>query len=382
MNTILSQRQLFSIPDDIAYFNCAYNSPLLNESVKRLQRGVAAKSHPWERTADDFFNDAESIRVLSAAIFKGDSDGFAVVPSTSYGISTAARALEPTLQCNDKILLIEEAFPSNYYPWARTAHETDSKIITVSTPTSGDWTTAILNKLETGVKVVALPNCHWTNGAYIDLIAIGAACRSLGSAFIVDATQSLGAMPFIIDEIKPDFMVASGYKWLLCPYGFSLLYVSEQWRTSRPLEETWIARDNARDFSSLVNYSDNYMPGARRFEAGEKCAPTILPGAIAALEQIKAWKVDQIASALSGITTRISSFMESLGFVLPPSPLRSPHMFGAKLPEWYKGNLVAELRKRGVYVSQRGNSVRFSPHVFISETDMQRLFESLKQIFA
>jgi hypothetical protein len=27
-----SQRHLFNIPDDIAYFNCAYNSPQMNES--------------------------------------------------------------------------------------------------------------------------------------------------------------------------------------------------------------------------------------------------------------------------------------------------------------------------------------------------------------
>ena len=46
MKTLNSQRNLFDIPKEIAYFNCAYNSPQLNESKRRLQIGVDSKSHP------------------------------------------------------------------------------------------------------------------------------------------------------------------------------------------------------------------------------------------------------------------------------------------------------------------------------------------------
>ena len=76
------------------------------------------------------------------------------------------------------------------------------------------------------------------NGAYIDLHAISKACRAAGSIQVLDATQTLGAMPFHVRDIRPDFLVAAGYKRLLCPYGFALLYVSERWRDARPLEET------------------------------------------------------------------------------------------------------------------------------------------------
>ena len=105
-------------------------------------------------------------------------------------------------------------------------------------------------------------------------------------------------MPFSVDEVQPDFMIAAGYKWMLSPYGFGLMYVAKEWQSSRPLEETWVARKNADDFAGLVEYNDEYMEGARRFEVGEKGTPTILPGAIAALEQIAAWKIDRIAATL------------------------------------------------------------------------------------
>ena len=377
MPLIPSQRHLFDIPDDIAYFNCAYNSPQLNESQSRLLAGVRSKSHPWERTAQNFFDDAETIRRLAADIFGGDAVGYAVVPAASYGVSTAARAVEPHLHAGDRILVIAEEFPSVVLPLRRTARVSGATLFTVPTPADGDWTRAILDSMDASVKLVAVSSCHWTNGAYIDLHAIGNACRKAGSILVVDATQTLGAMPFSIDEVQPDFLVAAGYKWLLCPYGFSLLYVAPRWRDARPLEESWLARDNAEDFTALVKYSDTYMPGARRFDVGEKCTATILPGAIAALEQIKAWGVENIAASLADINNRIAAQLALLGCRLPDDAQRCPHMFGAQLPPSYSGNLVAELKAQNIYISQRGNALRFAPHLHVSEHDMDRLLASL-----
>lgn len=380
MDLLRTQRHLFDVPKEIAYFNCAYNSPQLNEARAKLHIGVDSKSHPWERTAKDFFDDAEKIRKLSSSIFQGDSDGFAVIPAASYGLSTAARAIEPHLQRGDKILVISEEFPSNVLPWRRTAQETGAEITTVPYPDDGNWTHSILNYIGKGVKVVAVSTCHWTNGAYIDLVPIAKACRDNNIFLVVDATQTLGAIPFSMESIQPDFLVAAGYKWLLCPYGFSLLYVSERCRNSRPLEETWLARDNAENFSSLVNYSDVYMSGARRFDVGEKCTATILPGAVAALEQIEEWGVASISNSLSHINKEIALRLEQLGFKLPEESLRCPHMFGAILPKHYEGNLVAELLSKKIYISQRGNALRFAPHLHINENDVERLLEALEKL--
>jgi selenocysteine lyase/cysteine desulfurase len=381
MTIIPSQRILFDIPNEIAYFNCAYNSPQLNQARKRLLAGVDSKSHPWERSVASFFDDAETIRRLSADIFGGDASGYAVVPAASYGMSTAARAIEPHLQTGDKIMVIAEEFPSNVLPWQRTAQETGAVLITVPTPAHGTWTQAILDKIDTGLKVVAISPCHWTNGAFIDLVTLGKACREAGVILVVDATQTLGAVPFSMEEVKPDFLVAAGYKWLLCPYGFGLLYVAEQWRNARPLEETWLARDNAEDFTALVKYSATYMPGARRFDVGEKCTATILPGAIAALEQIKEWRVERIAESLAKINERIARHLAQLGFQLPDASVRCPHMFGAQLPDGYTANLVAELKTENIFISQRGNAVRFAPHLHINDHDIARLLNTLTTYF-
>lgn len=376
MPLVPSQRSLFDIPPGIAYFNTAYNAPLLNASRARLIAGASAKSHPWDRKAPDFFADAERLRTLAAALFGGDVDGYAIVPAASYGVSAAARAIEPTLKPGDRIVLLDEEFPSNVLPWQRVARETGAIITTVPTPADGDWTTAVLDVLAGGARVAALPHCHWTNGARLDLPAIARACRTAGVTLVLDLTQSLGAMPFDLDAVQPDFFVAAGYKWLLCPYGVGLMFVGERWRDARPLEETWLKRSNAEDFAGLVRYSDRYMPGARRFDVGETCIAT-LPGAIAALEQLQAWGIETVAESLAAVNGRVQTRLEALGFDLLPASARCPHLFGAQLPRGAAPNFVDALRQRHVFVSQRGSSVRFAPHLHITDADVEQLFQAI-----
>ena len=378
MPLLASQRHLFDVPDDVAFFNSATNSPLLNASRDRLLAAARSKSHPWNRTPPDFFADAEAIRNLCAKLIGGEADGYALVPAASYGISTAARILEPHLRAGDEVLVIEGEFPSVVFPFKRAAEERGASLVTIATPEE-DWTTAILSRMGTKVKVVALSSCHWTNGAFIDLPAIAKACRDVGAALVIDGTQSIGAMPFALGEIAPDFLVAAGYKWLLFPYGVGVMHVAPKWRDSRPLEESWLARDNAADFAALVNYSDRYMPGARRFDGGEKCT-TLLPGAIAALEQIRAWGIDNIAQSLARINARIAADLEQLGFRVPVESQRCPHMFGAQLPKGYSGDLVGELKARNVHISRRGSALRFSPHVHVNDGDIERLLSGLRAL--
>ncbi len=380
MTTLPSQRHLFDIPRDIAYFNCAYYSPQLNASRDRLLEGVRAKSHPWTRVAAGFFDDAERVRTIAARLYGGDADGYAIIPAASYGLSTAARAIEPRLKPGDCILLIDEEFPSNVLPWRRVAQETGASLITVPRPSDGNWTEAIASRLAAHVKVVAVSTCHGTNGARIDLGPVGEACRGNGSLLVIDATQSLGAMPFDLARIQPDFLVAAAYKWMLGPYGSALMYVSEAWRHARPLEESWLSRDNAEDFTSLARYSDNYRAGARRFDVGETGVLTLLPGTLAALEQVEAWGIENIASSLASINERIAGHLDGLGFTLPQVSQRCPHMFGAMLPPSFQGNLVAELKSRNIYISQRENSLRFAPHLWVDDEDVARLLDALDSL--
>jgi selenocysteine lyase/cysteine desulfurase len=372
----LSCRALFDIPDDVAYFNTAYNAPLLRASRDALVCAAGAKLRPWERAPADFFADAETLRDVSAALFGTAAENFAIVPAAIYGISTAARILEPGLQAGDHILVAAQEFPSNIFPWQRIAAERGAAIRTAGRPADGDWTRAVLAALDPSVRIAALSACHWTDGATFDLVAIGAACRANGTVLVLDVTQSLGAAPLELAAVRPDFMVAAGYKWLLCPYGFSLLYVDPRWHGERPLEESWLARSNAQDFTRLADYCAEYRSGARRYDVGETCVTTVLPGAIAALRQIEQWGIAGIVARLGAITDRIAAAVAPLGYEILAPHFRSRHILGLSVagdPQ----DLIGLLRARNIHVSQRGDAIRIAPHLHVTEADIDRLIEAL-----
>jgi selenocysteine lyase/cysteine desulfurase len=367
-----SQNSLFDIPSEIAYFNCSYMGPQLNASRKSLINGVNMKSNPWTWPVGQFFDEAEQIRVICSTLFGGKNDNYAVVPSASYGLSTAARAIEPTLSKGDQILILSEDFPSNVLTWRRVCKEMGAEILTLNKEVDIDWTTTILKNISVKTKVVSIPSCHWTNGEIIDLEKIGKKCKELEIIYVVDTTQTMGAMPHAIETMFVDFLVSSGYKWLLCPYGFSILYVHAKWFNARPLEETWLGREHAENFAGLVNYNDNYQIGARKFEMGEKGMPTILPGAIAALEQIKEWGIENISNSLGAINNELTSFFLNYGFQPIRTENRVPHILGINLGMNNK-NYVAAFKENNVYISQRGNSLRIAPHLHITQNNIEKL---------
>ena len=314
------QRHLFEIPENIAYLNCAYMSPLMRSVLEAGHSGLHRKAQPWEITPEHFFTGSEAFRATAAALLDCSADCVAIMPAASYGIATAA--LNVPIRRGQSILLLDEQFPSHYYTWQRLANERGGKLKIIPWPENGDWTTPVLNALTQEVAIAALPNVQWTSGGRLDLLRI---CRRIGAALVLDLTQSLGVLPFSVREVQPDFAVAASYKWQLGPYSIGLMYVAPKWHSGCPLEENWIQRDNAEDFTSLILYTDEYAEGARRFDMGERSNFALLPAARVAIEQILTWGVLEISAYSGALNRKLAEAATSAGFTVPPDNFRAPH---------------------------------------------------------
>ena len=376
---ISSQRHLFDIPEDVAYFNCAYMSPMLRSAVEAGTRGMARKLRPWEITSDKFFSGADEFRATAGKLMGAPADRVAIIPSASYGIAAAARNVP--VQPGQSILVLEEQFPSNYYSWHGVAEERGAKLKVVNWPADDDWTSAVLAALTADVAVAALPNVHWTSGGLLDLVRIGAACREIGAALVLDLTQSLGALPFDAAAVQPDFAIAASYKWLLGPYTTGLLYVAPKWHGSGvPVEQNWIVRSNARDFSSLTLYTGGFDAGARRFDMGERSNFALLPAAMHAMEQLLQWGIGEVSETAGAMNRRLAGEAAEIGFSSPRECLRAPHYLCLRRKAGIPAGLPELLAAQKVFVSVRGSSVRVTPHVYNSDRDLERLMACLRQI--
>lgn len=373
-----NQRDLFEMPEDIVYLNCAYMSPQLRQAREIGERAVSRKSRPWEITPDDFFGEVEEIRTLFARLVGGDAEGVAAIPSVSYGISVAAANIP--VREGEKIVILEDQFPSNVYAWRELASRSGARLVAVPRPDDFDWTRALIEEIDADTAVVAAPNCHWTDGSFVDLARVGESVRKAGAALVVDAIQSLGALPFDVSKVQPDFLVAASYKWLLGPYGVGFMYVAEKYREGNPIEHNWINHHGSENFAQLVDYQDAFQPGARRYDVGERSNFVLLPMAAEALRQLLDWGVENVSETIGTVTDLIERKAAERGIVAIPKQSRARHMIGLMLGPGAPADLATRLMRHDVFVSVRGASVRVSPHLYNTEEDVDRLFDVLERV--
>ena len=371
------QRHLFEIPREVAYFNCAYMGPLSTAVREAGERGVACKTRPWQIRPHDFYPEVERARGLFGRLLNVAADDVCVVPSASYGLALAARNL-PILP-GQTIVVLDEQFPSNVYAWREISREAGADVITVPRPDDGDWTGAVLAAITERTAVAALPHCHWADGGIVDLVQVSQHCRRNGAALVLDLTQSLGALPVDLALVQPDFAVSACYKWLLGPYSLGFMYVAPRWQNGAPIEHNWITRRDSGNFARLVDYRDEYEPGARRYDVGERSNFHLMPMAVTAIEQVLEWGVEEIARSLAGTSAVIAERAAALGLQSLPAELRGPHFLALRFPNGMPIALAERLSAAGVYASVRGDFLRVTPHLYNDEEDVRRLLHALAE---
>ena len=197
---------------------------------------------------------------------------------------------------------------------------------------------------------------------------------------MIDASQSAGALEIDVERLRPDFLVSVGYKWLLGPFALGYLWVGPDQRDGAPIEQNWILREGARDFSRLVDYRDSYEPGARRFDVGQRTNFQLVPMAIA--------RSSSCSSGRSRASGRRSPRPPARSPTGPPSSASSRsrpraggrHLLGIGLTEELRSRVVPALREAGCFAALRGDSLRLAPHLHNTPDEVERLLGALGAI--
>ena len=373
---ISNQKDLFDIPDNLIYLNCAYMSPSLKSVTEAGLKGVSRKKSPWKIEAENFFDEAEIARGLFAKIIGATSNDIAIIPSVSYGVGIAT--LNLPIKSGNSVVVMEDQFPSNYYGWFEKTKNVGANLIVSKRGKDQSITDNLINQIQSNTSVVAIPNCHWTDGAIIDIQSVSEKCHHVGSTIVLDLAQSAGVLPISISDIDPDFIIAPSYKWLLGPYSLTFIYIAPRWQEGIPLEHNWINRSHSKDFSNLSHYQKDFQTGARRFDVGERSNFAIMPMAITAFKQILEWKIQNVNETLAELTKTIGEYAENIGLEVSPQEMRVDYLIGIRFPNGIPNSLIAKLKEKNVYVSIRGQSMRVSPYLYNSIDDIERLFEILK----
>ena len=371
------------LPAGLYYLNCGYMAPLPRAVRDAGIAGIERKVDPSGGiVAADFFAESDEVRRLFAAVIHAnEADRIAIIPAVSYGIATVAH--NTPVAAGQNIVVCAEQFPSNVYTWRKASKRSGCALRVVGAPEQASgrgaaWNARVLEAIDADTAIVSLPHAHWTDGTRFDLMAIGRAARQVGAAFIVDGTQSVGALPFDVREIQPDALVCAGYKWLLGPYAMGAAYFGPRYDAGDPIEENWITRRGSDDFQRLVDYQDEYAPGAIRYDVGERSNFILLPMFIAALKLILDWTPERIQEYCRRLVSQPLEWARDLGFLVEEDEWRASHLFGLRMPPALDvKRLQAALQNRKVFVSLRGSALRVSPNVYNDEADLAALVEVL-----
>ena len=378
---LTNQGHKFRIPEDVTYLNIAYMGPLLREVERMGHEAVSRKALPYEIGLDDFFKPVERVKKqFSKLIDIEDHRDVAILPSVSYGMAQVANNIP--WRKGGEILVVDEQFPSNIYIWQKMAERHGLTIRTIPSPKTmpqkgKKWNVQLLDAINDKTLLVALPIVHWADGTYFDPAPIREKTNRYDAYLVIDGTQSIGALPFSVSEIKPDAIIAAGYKWLLGPYSIGLGYFGERFADGDPIEENWITRLGSENFSALVNYQPKYQEKAFRYSVGEVSNFIGIPMLSKALKQILEWGVGNIQDYCRRIAAPHIEAFRDLGCELADDDERCHHLFSIRLPRKMEG-LKEKLDSEKIFISIRGDYIRVAPHVYNTEDDFGRLYQGLK----
>ncbi len=380
MNEPLScQRHLFPEKAVAGYLNGASRAPQLHAVAAAGREALAWREENSGMPIPDFFEPVEALKKTFAKLLRAtEPERVALIPSVSYGVATVAKNLP--LARGQNIIVVEDQFPSNVYAWAEKCKKTGAELRTVPRPATGatdSWNERVLAAIDADTAAVAIANLHWADGTLFDLVALRERTDTVGAWLVIDATQSLGALPFEVQAIRPDAIIAAGYKWLMGPYGCAYAWYGPRLDGGKPLEENWINRAGSEDFRNLLRYRDDYRPLANRYSVGEHSNFFMTPMQRAGLEQILAWDPARIQVYCAGLWATVEDELLDLGVSIPVQ--RAQHLVGLRLPENCSGErLVQELAARQLQVSYRGDAVRVSPNVYNTPAEMKDLLAAVK----
>ncbi len=377
-----NQKHLFDLSEDITYLNCAFMSPLMTRVENAGKAGMELKRRPHGVSIDDFFKPTEDLRSeFSKLIHCSNPKQVVVIPSVSYGIASIAGNLQ--ISRGSSIIIAGEQFPSNVYCWYQIAKSSGANVQIIDPPIENHergkrWNEKIIESINAGTSVVAISHCHWADGTRFNLNALRAKTDEIGAALVIDGTQSVGALPFDVEEIKPDALICGGYKWLMGPYSMGMAYYDPKYNQGIPIEDNWINRKNSEDFAGLVQYEESYQPGALRYEVGEHSNFILVPMQLEAIHQINEWGPENIQEYCHMISNEGIEKLQEAGYWIEEEAYRGAHLFGIRLPE---GVSIDQVKKRldenKIFVSIRGTSIRVAPHVYNTKEDFDKLANTL-----
>lgn len=365
--------------DGRAWLNAAHQGPLPRVAVEAVARALAWKIAPHRLTDELFAAVPARLRTLLGELLAVPADEVVLGNSTSYGLHLLANGLP--LHPGDEILLVAGDFPATILPWLGLAER--GVVVRQVRPRAMVFDGADLERhLTSATKVFCASWVNSFTGEAVDIAEVGAACRANGTLFVLNGTQGIGARHLDLKAAPVDAIVGCGFKWLCGPYGTGFCWMRPDLLASLAYNQAyWLAAQQGGDL--VLNREGGLRPcpadlGARAYDVfGTANFLNFVPWA-AALGYLLERGIEAIAAYDQGLVDRLVAGLEGGGYqmVSPRSGMRRSTLVVVSHPDPERNSdLHAALRWAGVDAALRDGNLRFSPHLYNTEADIDRALD-------
>jgi len=365
----------FPVNDEVLYLNHAAVAPWPERARAAVSEfatentAFGATNYPlWTKTEQALKRNLE-------ALIDAPAGSVALVKNTSEALSFVAAGLQ--WQQGDVVVISDQEFPSNRIVW-EALRTKGVKVIEVALP----WENPeieLLEAIKQKPKLVSVSAVQYATGLTLDLLTIGEACRAAGTLFCVDAIQAAGVLPFSVQAIQADFVMADGHKWMLGPEGLGFFYVNPE--AMELLEITEYGWHMVADMGNYDNREWQPAADARRFECG---SPNMLAACAlkASTDLLLEIGITEVATRAVSNVLYLRQLLEDKNavFINPlintrPSGILTFNFIGKDTAKLYK-----ILMENGVICAHRGGGIRFSPHFHTTQDVLNDAVDALEFI--
>jgi cysteine desulfurase / selenocysteine lyase len=362
-------RDQFPVTQEVVYLNHAGVAPLVKAAADAMKRLADDAGRFGSSHYSEWLETYEGLRVAAARIIGAHRDEIAQVKNTSEGIATVALGLD--WRPGDKVVVFEEEFPANFFPWKRLELKgVRVECLSVNAPLER------IDEACRGARLLAISFVQYLSGYRAPLEAIGEICQRRGCLFVVDAIQGLGAFPLDVRAARIDALAADGHKWMLGPEGCGILYIRKDLQDAiAPVEFGWTNVAAYRDYASR---DMTLRPDAGRYECGT--LNTIgCYGLRAAIEFLLSVGIDRIAAHVQALGDQVAAGAAPKGYEVlgTRTPATGAGIVSLRKPGLDARRVVSQLKSQGFIAAPRQGWIRVSPHFYISPNDIARLLAAL-----
>jgi L-cysteine/cystine lyase len=266
-------REQFPALANKTYFNYGGQGPMPQGAMDAITQSEAHIQHigPFGNEAYGWIApQIQATREAIASELHVPTQTITFTENVTVGCNIAIWGIE--WQAGDNILLSDCEHPGVIATAQEIARRFAVEVTTcplMATLNEGDPVEVIAQYLRPNTRLVVLSHVFWNTGQVLPIDKIAEICNANHSLLLIDAAQSVGALPLNLTELGVDFYAFTGHKWLCGPAGVGGLYVRPEIRES--LKPTFIGLRGIVVDSESQPVS--WLPDGRRYEVSTLAYP-------------------------------------------------------------------------------------------------------------